>query len=109
MLETGDINRFKEVGNFASYCMCVDSKRISNGKKKVSNDNNNGNRFLSWAFIEAANFAIRFDNTIKKYCQRKLSKTKPIIAIKTIADKLARTCYYIMRDGCNFEGNKAFT
>ena len=26
MLETGDISRFKNVGNFASYCRCVDSK-----------------------------------------------------------------------------------
>ncbi len=31
MFETGDITR----GNFASYCRCVDSVRISNGKKKV--------------------------------------------------------------------------
>jgi transposase len=109
MLETGDINRFKEVGNFSSYCRCVDSKRISNGKKKGTNNTKNGNRFLSWAFIEAANYAIRFDNTIKKFYQRKLSKTKQIIAIKTVAHKLARACYYIMRDGCDFEVNKAFT
>jgi transposase len=34
MLETGDIHRFASAGNFASYCRCVDSTRISNGKKK---------------------------------------------------------------------------
>ena len=32
MLETGNINRFKKVGNYASYCRCVSSKKISNGK-----------------------------------------------------------------------------
>lgn len=109
MLETGDINRFKNVGNFASYCCCVDSKRLSNGKKKGVNNKKNGNRFLSWAFIEAANFAIRFDDTIKKFYQRKMGKTKQVIALKTVAHKLARACYYIMRDGCNFEVHKAFT
>jgi len=34
MLETGCIGRFAQVGNFSSYCRCVDSLRESNGKKK---------------------------------------------------------------------------
>jgi hypothetical protein len=34
MLETGCIARFLTVGDFVSYCRCVDSNRISNGKKK---------------------------------------------------------------------------
>jgi transposase len=29
-LETGDIRRFEEVGNFSSYCRCVQSNRTSN-------------------------------------------------------------------------------
>ncbi len=41
-LETGDINRFKGPGNFASYCRCVDSRRESNGKKKGENNRKNG-------------------------------------------------------------------
>jgi len=35
MLETGDIHRFASAGNFASYCRCVDSTRISNSKIKA--------------------------------------------------------------------------
>ena len=34
MLETGDIERFASVGNYASYCRCVGSQKISNGKKR---------------------------------------------------------------------------
>jgi transposase len=34
MLEVGDIGRFLKVGNYASYCRCVGSKRLSNGKKR---------------------------------------------------------------------------
>ena len=61
MLETGDIRRFAQVGNFASYCRCVGSEKLSNGKRKGSGNTKNGNKHLSWAFVEAANFAIRFE------------------------------------------------
>jgi transposase len=33
-VETGVITRFKDSGHYSSYCRCVESKRISNGKKK---------------------------------------------------------------------------
>ncbi|WP_241778942.1 IS110 family transposase [Pseudomonas corrugata] len=35
MLETGDIERFADVGNFASYARCVQSAHYSNGKKRA--------------------------------------------------------------------------
>lgn len=60
-MEVGDIKRFKSDGNFASYCRAVDSKRMSNGKQKGENNQKCGNRYLSWAFVEAANFAKRSD------------------------------------------------
>jgi transposase len=55
MLEVGDINRFFKVGHYSSYCRCVESKKISNGKKKGENNKKNGNRYLAWAYVEAAN------------------------------------------------------
>ena len=61
MLETGDIRRFAKVENFASYCRCVGSEKLSNGKRKGSGNTKNGNKYLCWAFVEAANFAIRFE------------------------------------------------
>lgn len=33
-LETGEVERFERVGNYASYCRCVKSTRISNNKIK---------------------------------------------------------------------------
>ncbi|MFT7389572.1 MAG: transposase [Candidatus Endobugula sp.] len=35
MLETGGISRFSKVGQYASYCRCVNGARYSNGKKRV--------------------------------------------------------------------------
>jgi transposase len=108
MLETGDINRFDRVGQYASYCRCVSGARYSNGKKKGSTNTKNGNKYLAWAFIEAANFAIRYNDTVKRYYQKKLAKTKVVVARKTVAHKLARACFYVLRDQVEFDVNKAF-
>jgi transposase len=108
MLETGEIGRFPRVGNFASYCRCVDSQKLSNGKRKGSGNIKNGNKYLAWAFVEAANFAIRYNPRAKRFYQRKKERTNGIVAIKAVAHKLARACYYILRDQVPFEVEKAF-
>jgi hypothetical protein len=104
-----DIRAIKSgAGNYASYCRCVESKRISNGKKKGENNRKNGNNYLAWAFLEAANHAVNFYPPIKKYYQRKLNKTHRVVALKTIAHKLARASYFIQRDKVDFDMQKAF-
>jgi transposase len=108
MLETGDIKRFAEVGDFASYARCVGSERISNGKKKGKGNTKNGNKYLGWAFIEAATFAVRYNETIQRYYQRKKSKAHMMVAKKAVAHKLARACYCMLRDQTNFDADKAF-
>jgi len=68
----------------------------------------NGNKYLSWAFVEAANFAIRHDPKIKRYYQRKRARTHAVVAIKTVAHKLARACFYLLRDQVPFDVERAF-
>ena len=108
MLETGPLARFAQVGNYASYSRCVGSTRLSNGKRKGRGNTKSGNKYLAWAYLEAANFAVRYNPTIKRYYQRKRAKTNGVVAIKTVAHKLARACYYILRDGTDFEVSRAF-
>jgi len=50
----------------------------------------------------SANFAVRHNATVKRYYQRKRAKTNGVVPIKTVAHKLARACYYILRDGTDF-------
>ena len=107
MLETG-VGRFPTVGNFASYCRCVGSEKISNGKRKGRGNTKNGNKYLAWAFVEAANFAVRYNPFIRRFYQRKKAKSNGIVAIKAVAHKLARACYYIMRDEVPFDVGRAF-
>jgi len=108
MLETGDIRRFPAVGNFASSCRCVGSQKLSNGKRKGSGNTKNGNKYLAWAFVEAAHFAVRYNPCIKRFYQRKQAKTNTVVATKAVAHKLARACFYIIRDQVPFDVSKAF-
>jgi transposase len=98
MLEVGDIGRFAKVGNFTSYCRCAPSQRLSDGKSKGSGNRKNGNRYLSWAFSEAAQMARRFNARFRRYYARKAAQTNTIVATRALSNKLARICYYIMRD-----------
>lgn len=108
MYEAGDMKRFAKVGNFASYARCVNSSRWSNGKKKGEGNRKNGNKYLGWAFIEAAHFAIRYNERIRNFYQRKMAKTNKIVAAKAVAHKLARACYHVLKDQEVFEEALAF-
>jgi len=108
MLETGTIARFARVGNFSSYCRCVDSLRESNGKKKGEGNTKNGNKYLAWAFVEAANFAVRYCPQAKSFYEHKKRKTNRIVAIKALAHKLARACYHMLREQKPFDVNRCF-
>ncbi len=63
--------------------------------------------FLAWAFVEAANFSIRYNTTIKSYYQKKLAQTNKTVAIKTVAHKLSRACFYVLRDKVPFDVRRA--
>ena len=108
MLETGPIDRFESVGNYASYCRCVPTSRLSNGKQKGKNNSKNGNKYLSWAFIEAANMAVRYCPNAKAFYQKKGNKAHKIVAIKALAHKMARACYWILKDNVPYDGDKLF-
>jgi len=108
MLETGDISRFRDVGNYVSYGRLVGSSHLTNGKRKGSGNTKNGNAFLCWAFIEAANYAIRYNPTIRRYYQRKQARTKRIVALKAVAHKLARACYHMIKEYASFDMTRVF-
>ena len=75
----GDVGRFAGPGNFASYARMVDSRRESNGKKKGVGNTKCGNKYLAWAFIEAAHFAVRYDAAIKRWYQKKCASSLSVV------------------------------
>jgi transposase len=107
-MEVGEISRFKSAGDFASYCRTVDSKRTSNDKKKGDNNGKCGNKYLAWAFVEAANFARRFDEPSRKWFDRKAARTSNIIATKALACKLAKAAWHVMAQNVDYDEKRVF-
>jgi transposase len=108
MLEVGDVSRFGKVGDFSSYCRCVKSERLSNDKKKGKGNSKNGNKYLAWAYVEAAQYCRRFCDRASRFYQRKMAKTNAAVATKALSNKLARASYYIMRDQVPYDPVKNF-
>lgn len=107
-MEVGDIKRFKTDGDFASYCRAVDSRRLSNGKQKGENNVKCGNEYLSWAFVEAANFAKRFDQNSRRWFDRKKAKTNTVVATKALACKLAKAAWHVMAHNTDYDPARMF-
>jgi len=107
-MEIGELGRFKGAGNFASYCRTVDSKRLSNGKKKGDNNQKCGNKYLAWAFVEAANFAKRHDEQCRKWFDRKAAKTGTVVATKALACKLAKAAWHVISENSTYDAQRMF-
>jgi transposase len=107
-MEVGDIRRFKSDGDFASYCRLVDAQRLSNGKSKADNNGKCGNKYLVWAFVEAANFARRYNEHCRRWYDRKAAKTNKVIATKALACKLAKAAWHVMAHQCAYDEKRMF-
>ena len=107
-MEVGDIKRFPTDGDFASYCRMVDAKRLSNGKCKADNNQKCGNKYLSWAFVEAANYARRHCEHCRRWYDRKAAKTSKVLATKALGCKLAKAAWHVMAGPCDYEPKRMF-
>jgi transposase len=107
-LETGNIMRFNDDGKYASYSRCVSSNRLSNEKIKGSNNRKNGNEYLGWAFVEAANFMKRYCPQAEAFHMKKTIQENYTLATKALACKIAKACFFIMRDDVVFDTGKIF-
>jgi transposase len=108
MLEVGDIGRFAAAGNYASYCRCVKSTKLSNKKKKGQGNRKNGNKYLGWAYVEAAHLIIRWCKEANAFYQRKMAQVNGALATKALANKLARANFYMLRDQVAFRKERLF-
>jgi len=107
-MEVGEVARFKTDGDFASYCRAVDSRRLSNGKQKGQNNQKCGNKYLSWAFVEAAHFAKRSDEHCRRWYDRKKARTSTVIATKALACKLAKAAWHVMAQETDYDARRMF-
>jgi transposase len=108
LLETGSLDRFAEERNYLSYCRLVGSQRRSNNKKKGENNRKCGNRYLCWAFMEAAHYAARYYPPATAFVDRKSVGCRRVLGLKALAAKLCRATYFVLRDGVEFDPKRLF-
>jgi transposase len=109
MLETGSVERFPKVGDYVSYCRKVNTKWTSNEKKKGKGNKKNGNKYLAWAFSEAAEIARRYNTQCLDWYNRKKQKANFMVAHQALAHKLARAAYCIMKENVAYMPGKLFS
>lgn len=108
ILEIGDIRRFESPECYASYCRTVAAKKKSNGKSKGDNNRKCGNKYLGWAYIEAANLARRYNEDARRWYDRKAARRGKIIATKALACKLAKATWYVIREDTTYDPKRMF-
>jgi len=108
LLESGPIGRFAQEGNYLSYCRMVESRKMSNGKKKGEANRKCGNRYLCWAYMEAAHFASRYYPPAQSFVKRKSQRGHRVLGLKALASKLCRASYFVLRDQVEFDPNRLF-
>lgn len=97
LYEIHDISRFPTVADFISYCRLVKPQRESAGKKSGSRNSKIGNNHLKWAFSEAAVLFLRGNEAAKSIHQKRVSKHGKAKALSILAQKLARSVYFMLQ------------
>ena len=107
--EIGDFSRFKSSSQFSSYCRLAPTSKLSNGASKGTGNAKNGNAYLSWAFTELANLMCRFNPEVQSYYDRMFRRQKlRVKTIRTIAAKIARAVWHMLKDKTVFDLRKCF-
>ncbi len=99
LLETGNIERFPSPGHYASYARCVNSEKISNGKVKGRGNTKNGNRYLNWAFMEAAHYSAIWDPIIKKILPAKKRQSTYYGCQKILGQQIGKSLFSHVKRG----------
>lgn len=109
LYEIHRIDRFPEVGNFASYARLVRCEHESAGKVKGFGARKIGNGHLRWALGEAACLMLRCHEPAKRWLQRKEKKVGKPTALGILAAKLGRTVYHLWHKQRAFDAKKFLT
>jgi transposase len=94
--ETGDINRFVSDKHYCSYCRLVPGAKNSGNRRAHRSGSKDGNKYLKFAFYEAALKAIRFYQPIQTRALRIEKRANKKIARTVIAKELAKIAYYVL-------------
>ena len=72
-------------------------------KKKGNNNRKNGNKYLSWAYVEAAHKMRQFCPEAQSFYERKCSRVVNAVAVKSLAAKITKAVYHILKSQKDFD------
>lgn len=103
--ETGNIDRFKNADYFVSYSgssPCV--KRSGTSVEIMGKISKKGSKYLRCALYMIAEFGRRHNPILKHLFERVKNgnKKRHKLAVIAVANRVARYCYSIMKNHCNF-------
>lgn len=103
-VEVGDVERFPGAGHLASYAGVTPRVHSSGGKVKYKGLRQDVNRYLKWAFVEAANVVCRNRNRrgwgrkhVVRLYRRVSERRGHPKAIGAVARHLAESAYWVMK------------
>ena len=67
-------------GGLSNFKEFVPRQWMSNGKRKGAGNKKNSNKYLAWAYSEAADYSRRFYPEPRAYYNRKVQKTNSVVA-----------------------------
>ncbi len=110
--EIGEVARFASSDDFSSYCRVIPGVAQSGNSVKRGRGSNQGNSNLKWAFSQAAQYAVRSNEKIRRLYERQRrrhrGKGEKLIANSIIAHKLALAVYHILRDQKSYDEGMLF-
>ena len=103
-LEIGDVGRFARAEKLVGYCGTAPVVKSSGGKTRFGGLRQDVNRYLKWAFIEAANVvclnqARWADRHVVKLYQRVRNRKGHPKAIGAVARHLTEAAYWMLKKG----------
>ncbi len=110
--EVGTIERFATPRHFSSYCRLIPGTAESDKKARRGRGSKQGNHYLKWAFTQAANIAVRYYPTCRKFrdkqANRRVGAATTMVANCILAHKLARATYHVIREETPFHMDRLF-
>ena len=99
-----DLKMWATIHPFAA----VSRRRVHPAGKEGNSNRKNGNRYLVWAYVEAANHNKRNCPRARKFVEHKTAEKNYTVAIKALANKLSKASYFIMRDQTTYDPSLLF-
>lgn len=106
-IEIDDISRFAAPAKLAAYAGLVPSTYASGGKVYHGRLLPMSNKWLRWAFVEAAWVAIRGSAYCKSFFERRKMNKGPHTAAIALARRLSEIVWHVLTEGRSYEERPA--